>query len=415
MSEIKTETTKKGMKFHKFYTYVYLPLSAMLALFIALGRFYYITTISLSTYRGWVELVHATYPLVCCVLSVAALPFLIGKTGIGRRIVLFSETLKSLLALVLIGAYLSYGNLIPALVYTLLVFGMALVYGYYRMREWEFDPVKVVVKKSEEPLANTKEEEKEEPKEEIAEEEKTEPKEIDSEEEEEKETEEVSPVVEEPVTEEKEIVVEETNGDFDPSSTIKLTSIVPGTFAPESPILVEEIVVRTEKEDTIISIKVRNISNKTIISSTWSVDGIREFTSNKMITPKEEVTINARINIPTDRASIKLISLEEYEGGRVELSDKKQISIPPKHAISSLFKDDRFSFFISDLKKKEGVDAEWLYMEDGTSSSWLCPKCGIPVYKDDNCPLCGIDREKAKAFSPSTITLLFDKAKENRE
>ena len=279
------------------------------------------------------------------------------------------------------------------------------------MREWEFELVKVTVKKSKEPIATSKE--KEEPKEEVVKEEKTEPKEIDSEE---KETEEVSPVLEEePVSEEKEIVVEETNGDFDSTSTIKLTSIVPGTFAPESPILVEEIVVRTEKEDTIISIKVRNISNKTIISSTWSVDGIREFTSNKMITPKEEVTINARINIPTDRASIKLISLEEYEGGRVELSDKKQISIPPKHAISSLFKDDRFSFFISDLKKKEGVDAEWLYMEDGTSSSWLCPKCGIPVYKDDNCPLCGIDREKAKAFSPSTITLLFDKAKENRE
>ena len=412
MSEIKTETTKKGMKFHKFYTYVYLPLSAMLALFIALGRFYYITTISLSTYRGWVELVHATYPLVCCVLSVAALPFLIGKSGIGRRIVLFSETLKSLLALVLIGAYLSYGNLIPALVYTLLVFGMALVYGYYRMREWEFDPVKVVVKKSEEPLTDSKEEEKEEPKEEIAEEEKTEPKEIDSEEEE-KETEEVSPVVEEPVTEEKEIVVEETNGDFDPSSTIKLTSIVPATFAPDSPILVEETVIRTEKEKTLISIKARNISEKAFVSSTWSMDGIREFMSNKMITPKEEVTINAQINIPTDRAAIKLISLEEYEGERIDLSDKKQISIPPKHAISSLFKDDRFSFFMSDLKKKEGVEAEWLYMEDGTSSSWLCPKCGIPVYKDENCPLCGIEREKAKTFSASSLTLLFDKAKEN--
>ena len=413
MSEIKTETTKKGMKFHKFYTYVYLPLSAMLALFIALGRFYYITTISLSTYRGWVELVHATYPLVCCVLSVAALPFLIGKTSVGRRIVLFSETFKSLLALVLIGAYLAYGNLIPALVYTLLVFAMALVYGYYRMREWEFDPIKVVVKKREEPVTPIEKEEKEEPKEEIVKKEKTETKELDSEEE--QKTEEVPPLEEEPDSEEKEIVVEETNGDFDPSSTIKLTSIVPATFAPDSPILVEETVIRTEKEKTLISIKARNISEKAFVSSTWSMDGIREFTSNKMITPKEEVTINARINIPTDRASIKLISLEEYEGGRVELSDKRQISIPPKHAISSLFKDDRFSFFMSDLKKKEGVDAEWLYMEDGTSSSWLCPKCGIPVYKDDNCPLCGIDREKAKAFSPSTITLLFDKAKENRE
>ena len=410
MSEKKTETTK-GMRFHRFYTYVYLPLSAMLALFMALGRFYYITTISLSTYIGWVELVHATYPLVCCVLSVAALPFLIGKTSVGRRIVLFSETFKSLLALVLIGAYLAYGNLIPALVYTLLVFAMALVYGYYRMREWEFDPIKVVVKKREEPVTPIEKEEKEEPKEEIVEKEKTETKELDSEEE--QKTEEVPPLEEEPDSEEKEIVVEETNGDFDPSSTIKLTSIVPATFAPDSPILVEETVIRTEKEKTLISIKARNISEKAFVSSTWSMDGIREFMSNKMITPKEEVTINAQINIPTDRAAIKLISLEEYEGERIDLSDKRQISIPPKHAISSLFKDDRFSFFMSDLKKKEGVDAEWLYMEDGTSSSWLCPKCGIPVYKDENCPLCGIEREKAKTFSASSLTLLFDKAKEN--
>ena len=410
MSEKKTETTK-GMRFHRFYTYVYLPLSAMLALFMALGRFYYITTISLSTYRGWVELVHATYPLVCCVLSVAALPFLVGKTSVGRRIVLFSETFKSLLALVLIGAYLAYGNLIPALVYTLLVFAMALVYGYYRMREWEFDPIKVVVKKREEPVTPIEKEEKEEPKEEIVEEEKTETKELDSEEE--QKTEEVPPLEEEPDSEEKEIVVEETNGDFDPSSTIKLTSIVPATFDPDSPILVEETVIRTEKEKTLISIKARNISEKAFVSSTWSMDGIREFMSNKMITPKEEVTINAQINIPTDRAAIKLISLEEYEGERIDLSDKKQISIPPKHAISSLFKDDRFSFFMSDLKKKEGVEAEWLYMEDGTSSSWLCPKCGIPVYKDENCPLCGIEREKAKTFSASSLTLLFDKAKEN--
>lgn len=410
MSEKKTETTK-GMRFHRFYTYVYLPLSAMLALFMALGRFYYITTISLSTYRGWVELVHATYPLVCCVLSVAALPFLIGKTSVGRRIVLFSETFKSLLALVLIGAYLAYGNLIPALVYTLLVFAMALVYGYYRMREWEFDPIKVVVKKREEPVTPIEKEVKEEPKEEIVEEEKTETKELDSEEE--QKTEEVPPLEEEPDSEEKEIVVEETNGDFDPSSTIKLTSIVPATFATDSPILVEETVIRTEKEKTLISIKARNISEKAFVSSTWSMDGIREFMSNKMITPKEEVTINAQINIPTDRAAIKLISLEEYEGERIDLSDKKQISIPPKHAISSLFKDDRFSFFMSDLKKKEGVEAEWLYMEDGTSSSWLCPKCGIPVYKDENCPLCGIEREKAKTFSASSLTLLFDKAKEN--
>lgn len=405
MSEIKTE---KGMRFHKFYTYVYLPLSAILALFIALGRFYYITTISLSTYRGWVELVHAIYPSVCCVLSVAALPFLIGKKSMGRRIVLFSETFKSLLALILIGSYLYFFNIIPAFVYTLNVFAMALVYGYYRMRGWEFDPVKVVVKKKEEPVATEKEEIVEvEQKEEENQEEETESKE---------ETEEVSSTgceKEETSIEDKEIEIEETNEDYDPSSTVKITSIEPATFIPESPILLEGVTIRTGKEDTIVSIKARNISNKAFVSSTWSMDGIREFVSSKMIFPKEEVTITALINIPTDRLSIKLSSLEEYEGKRVDLSDKKQVSIPKKHAISSLFKDDRFSFFISDLKKKEGVDAEWLYMDDETSSSWLCPKCGIPVNKDENCPLCGLEKEKAKTFSASSLTLLFDKAKEN--
>ena len=406
MSEIKTE---KGMRFHKFYTYVYLPLSAILALFIALGRFYYITTISLSTYRGWVELVHAIYPSVCCVLSVAALPFLIGKKSMGRRIVLFSETFKSLLALVLIGSYLYFFNIIPAFVYTLHVFAMALVYGYYRMRGWEFDPVEVVVKKREEPVAAEKEEivEVEQKEEENQKEEVTESKE---------ETEEVSSAgceKEETSIEDKEIEIEETNEDYDPSSTVKITSIEPATFIPESPILLEGVTIRTGKEDTIVSIKARNISNKACVSSTWSMDGIREFVSSKMIFPKEEVTITALINIPTDRVSIKLSSLEEYEGKRVDLSDKKQVSIPEKHAISSLFKDDRFSFFISDLKKKEGVDAEWLYMDDETSSSWLCPKCGIPVNKDENCPLCGLEKEKAKTFSASSLTLLFDKAKEN--
>ena len=406
MSEIKTE---KGMRFHKFYTYVYLPLSAILALFIALGRFYYITTISLSTYRGWVELVHAIYPSVCCVLSVAALPFLIGKKSMGRRIVLFSETFKSLLALVLIGSYLYFFNIIPAFVYTLHVFAMALVYGYYRMRGWEFDPVKVVVKKREEPVAAEKEEivEVEQKEEENQKEEVTESKE---------ETEEVSSTgceKEETSIEDKEIEIEETNEDYDPSSTVKITSIEPATFIPESPILLEGVTIRTGKEDTIVSIKARNISNKAFVSSTWSMDGIREFVSSKMILPKEEVTITALINIPTDRVSIKLSSLEEYEGKRVDLSDKKQVSIPEKHTISSLFKDDRFSFFISDLKKKEGVDAEWLYMDDETSSSWLCPKCGIPVNKDENCPLCGLEKEKAKTFSASSLTLLFDKAKEN--
>ena len=97
MSENKIENKTKGMKFHQFYTYVYLPLSAVLALFVALGRFYYTKTISLDGFRGWIELVHTIYPMVCCVLSVITLPFLIGKTKTGRELVLFSQAFKALL------------------------------------------------------------------------------------------------------------------------------------------------------------------------------------------------------------------------------------------------------------------------------------------------------------------------------
>ena len=157
MSENKIENKTKGMKFHQFYTYVYLPLSAVLALFVALGRFYYTKTISLDGFRGWIELVHTIYPMVCCVLSVITLPFLIGKTKTGRELVLFSQTFKALLCLVIIASYLAFGNALPALIYTILVFLMALVYGYYRMREWEFDPVTIPLSRREIPVPPKKE------------------------------------------------------------------------------------------------------------------------------------------------------------------------------------------------------------------------------------------------------------------
>ena len=95
--------------------------------------------------------------MVCCVLSVITLPFLIGKTKTGRELVLFSQTFKALLCLVIIASYLAFGNALPALIYTILVFLMALVYGYYRMREWEFDPVTIPLGRREIPVPPKKE------------------------------------------------------------------------------------------------------------------------------------------------------------------------------------------------------------------------------------------------------------------
>lgn len=411
MSEKKTETTNKGMKFHKLYTYVYLPLSAVIALFIALGRFYYIKTISLNSLKGWVEMVHASYPLICGVLSIIALPSLIGKTSFGRKMVLFSETLKSLLCLVLIASYLSYGNVLPAFIYTLLVFAMALVYGYYRQREWEFDPIDIESLKTATSVPPVTEEKTVVEEETVTEEETT----TEEEEKPQEETVETKKVEETPETEEKEeITIVEATDDYDESETIKITSILSATFVTDSPILVDETTIRTQKENSLVSIKVRNISDKTFTSSTWVMDGIREFKSNAVINPFSETTINALISVSTDRATFRLSSLEELGGATTNLKGKKQIARPDKLSINTLSSEESFSLFLSELKEKEGVDAKWLYTEDETSSSWLCPQCGIPVSNEENnCPLCKLEKEKAKIFSPSSLSLLFENNKED--
>lgn len=414
MSENKIENKTKGMKFHQFYTYVYLPLSAVLALFVALGRFYYIKTISLDGFRGWIELVHTIYPMVCCVLSVITLPFLIGKTKTGRELVLFSQTFKALLCLVIIASYLAFGNALPALIYTILVFLMALVYGYYRMREWEFDPVTIPLSRREIPVPPKKEalavstDDKEEPE---AVQEVKDTKEEKAEKEEEILEEEVKP---EPVTKEKEIEIKESTTDVSSLEVVKITSIISATFVLNSPIILEEVVIKTRTEDSFVSIKVRNISNKDFVSSTWKMDGTRDFKSNKRISSGSETTIDAIINVPTDRASFSLSSITDEEGNNLDIAERR-LTLPEKLDISLLTKDDRFPFFLSSLKKKEGVDAHWLYKEDETSSFWLCPVCGIPVKKEEKCPSCALDREKAQVFSYSSLTTLFDKAKESKE
>ena len=339
---------------------------------------------------------------------------MIGKTKTGRELVLFSQTFKALLCLVIIASYLAFGNALPALIYTILVFLMALVYGYYRMREWEFDPVTIPLSRREIPVPPKKEaasvstDDKEEPE---AVQEVKDTKEEKAEKEEEILEEEVKP---EPVTKEKEIEIKESTTDVSSLEVVKITSFIPATFVPDSPIILEEVVIKTRTEDSFVSIKVRNISNKDFVSSTWKMDGTRDFKSNKRISSGSETTIDAIINVPTDRASFSLSSITDEEGNNLDIAERR-LTLPEKLDISLLTKDDRFPFFLSSLKKKEGVDAHWLYKEDDTSSFWLCPVCGIPVKKEEKCPSCALDREKAQVFSYSSLTTLFDKAKESKE
>ncbi|MGN1163588.1 MAG: hypothetical protein ACI4S4_02150, partial [Candidatus Ornithospirochaeta sp.] len=134
------ERSRKTPAFHVFYTFVYLPLSIVVALFIALGRTYMIRSAEFSSVVLWVDFVHLLYPWVAAVTSMAALPLLAGRYPSGRRMVLFSETLKTLLAITILWRYFYFGHILQGFVYSILAVLMALVYAYYRRLWWYFLP-----------------------------------------------------------------------------------------------------------------------------------------------------------------------------------------------------------------------------------------------------------------------------------
>ena len=401
MTEIINGKIQKGLGFHKLYTYVYLPLSIVMGLIISLGRFYHLATYSFDTFKSGIEFLHDIYPFVVAVLSLVALPLLIGKSSAGRRVVLFSETFKSLLALVLIAAYLSYGNILPAFVYTLLVFAMALVYGYYRVREWEFSGIEErIEEEKDDPISSPEKEEEPEVKEEettIIQEEKHEEAES------------------EPKVEEKEVVLEEVSN-YEEKDIVKITSFIPSTFLPSSPLVVESITLKTLPDSSVMEIRVRNKSSLSFSSSLWSLDNGKAFLSKKAIGPFEETIIKALVNIPTDRLGIKLDSLEEVNGKRFEFDNTKFDILPERIEISSISKDDRFPFFLSSFLKEKEVNAKWLYTENQVSSSWICPQCGIPLTEEEKkCSICSLERDKAREFSSSLILSAFCKVKESQD
>ena len=406
---------RKALSFHTIYTFIYLPLSIALGAIIGLGRIYALKAIQPSSIDGIINILHTIFPLLSTFLSLVALPFLIGESSFGRKAVLFSSVFKALLSLLFVWAYLSYRNILPAFVYTIIVFLEAFIYSYYRSQrvfsnkvtEKEEPPVK------EERTAEVPDTRKVEEKMTEAEPEKTTEEEVKekSEEEPEEEKKEESPIEEK---KEKEIEIQITECEerkVDEKDTVKTTVFIPSCIYREIPIEVDEIKLTVLSESTYVRIGVSNRSNTVFTSTSWITGTGRVFNSRKVIRGGEHTEIFASINCPTDRMEFSLHSVT-YSDGREEMTEGKTL-LPKAERIelSSLSKDDSYSYFLASYLSEKKIEAKLAYSTSALSHVYICPRCGASVVDKDKCPICGLEKEKAELFSPSAVLSSFQKAK----
>ena len=406
---------RKALSFHTIYTFIYLPLSIALGAIIGLGRIYALKAIQPSSIDGIINILHTIFPLLSSFLSLIALPFLIGESPFGRKAVLFSSVFKALLSLLFVWAYLSYRNILPAFVYTIIIFLEAFIYSYYRSQrvfsnkvtEKEEPPVK------EERTAEVPDTRKVEEKMTEAEPEKTTEEEVKekSEEEPEEEKKEESPIEEK---KEKEIEIQITECEerkVDEKETVKTTVFIPSCIYREIPIEVDEIKLTVLSESTYVRIGVSNRSNTVFTSTSWITGTGRVFNSRKVIRGGEHTEIFASINCPTDRIEFSLHSVT-YSDGREEMTEGKTL-LPKAERIelSSLSKDDSYSYFLASYLSEKKIEAKLAYSTSALSHVYICPRCGASVVDEDKCPICGLEKEKAELFSPSAVLSSFQKAK----
>ena len=415
MAMTERKNQRKALSFHTIYTFIYLPLSIALGAIIGLGRIYALKAIQPSSIDGIINILHTIFPLLSSFLSLIALPFLIGESPFGRKAVLFSSVFKALLSLLFVWAYLSYRNILPAFVYTIIVFLEAFIYSYYRSQrvfsnkvtEKEEPPVK------EERTAEVPDTRKVEEKMTEAEPEKTTEEEVKekSEEEPEEEKKEESPIEEK---KKKEIEIQITECEerkVDEKETVKTTVFIPSCIYREIPIEVDEIKLTVLSESTYVRIGVSNRSNTVFTSTSWITGTGRVFNSRKVIRGGEHTEIFASINCPTDRIEFSLHSVT-YSDGREEMTEGKTL-LPKAERIelSSLSKDDSYSYFLASYLSEKKIEAKLAYSTSALSHVYICPRCGASVVDEDKCPICGLEKEKAELFSPSAVLSSFQKAK----
>ena len=318
--------------FHKFFTIVYLPLSIAFSVFVAIGNYFSIGRLELTSLFSYIEAVSLMLPYIAAVLNTVALIGLLGFTSFGRRTILFSETFKILLLLFVIFGNMVEGNMVKALIASLIAIFDAFVYGYYRSREEYFvvggrsyketrayflnkekkEAVKIPNSVcpcsttncsilSEKTTNNCCAKKAEEPKAE-------EPKAEERNKEEEQKMEETN----------KETVIDELKlTPFDEEvalkDTIKKTTVIYSNKDNDSVKMISSTLILL-RDKTILNILVDNPTDDTFVKEEWLIQNRIHYISEKELLPKAQTTLSFEINRVTDRLSISLLSLVNEQG-----------------------------------------------------------------------------------------------------
>ena len=318
--------------FHRFFTIVYLPLSIAFSVFVAIGNYFSIGRLELTSLFSYIEAVSLMLPYVAAVLNTVALIGLLGFTSFGRRTILFSETFKILLLLFVIFGNMVEGNMVKALIASIIAIFDAFVYGYYRSREEYFVEGGRSYKETRAYFLNKekKEEDKmpnyvcpcsttscsipsekttnnccakkaEEPKAE-------EPKVEEENKEEEQKMEETN----------KETVIDELklipfDGEVALKDTIKKTTVIYSNKDNDSVKMISSTLILL-KDKTILNILVDNSTDETFVKEEWLIQNRVHYISEKELLPKAQTTLSFEINRVTDRLSISLLSLVNEQG-----------------------------------------------------------------------------------------------------
>ena len=318
--------------FHKFFTIVYLPLSIAFSVFVAIGNYFSIGRLELTSLFSYIEAVSLMLPYIAAVLNTVALIGLLGFTSFGRRTILFSETFKILLLLFVIFGNMVEGNMVKALIASLIAIFDAFVYGYYRSREEYFvvggrsyketrayflnkekkEAVKIPNSVcpcsttncsilSEKTTNNCCAKKAKEPKAE-------EPKAEERNKEEEQKMEETN----------KETVIDELKlTPFDEEvalkDTIKKTTVIYSNKDNDSVKMISSTLILL-RDKTILNILVDNPTDETFVKEEWLIQNRVHYISEKELLPKAQTTLSFEINRVTDRLSISLLSLVNEQG-----------------------------------------------------------------------------------------------------
>ena len=246
---------KEKLSFHRFITYIYLPLVIALNIYIAIGNVFPLRRVNLLS----LETIALLLPYFTVILYSVSLVELLGK---GRKMILFSVVFRTVLELPLIIGELIEGGIKTAFFYAVNVAVNVAIFIYYRKS------VSLVSSKTE-PL-----EEKKEP-----------------------------PKVKE-IKEEEPLAFKSIGRDFSTQGLVRKTKYFYDT--PDTVKLLEAT-LNIFEDRTIIEMTIENTSGNIYTSSTWKL-GDTLFTSDSIITGGKTMIV-VLANRPLEKLTIEKVEV----------------------------------------------------------------------------------------------------------